>query len=467
MTKKLHNLERPIRKQREVLYLPEKGHSAVLGTAGSGKTTLALYRAAYLSDPSVAHHGRVLLLTFNRALLAYLNHLKSSAFRQIKIETYHTFARGYLKSQGLMRYNCICSKPEERQRYIVQARRTVKSRYEPSSFFQRPIEFFTEEIKWIFDSGIESEEAYRKAKRVGRIGTKLERKLRPVMFEILKEYVNVREQNDKLYDWDDIALYVRKAFDKDESDRIYKHIIIDEGQDFSPEMIRSLVAAVPKDGSLTFFGDVAQQIYGQKTSWRAANLKISKQWTFEENYRNTQQISQLGLAIANMPFFSDIPDLVMPTSPPAAGPLPTLVKCKSDRTQIDKVRKTAEDIAENATVAILTRTRDQERSLNLKDAISIDRDLNEWLNEPGIYSGTYYSAKGLEFNTVILPFLEENILPSKETTEAHGEDEAMTQAGRMLYVAVTRAQTNLILLYNEKLTPLLPRDPSLYQRVQL
>jgi len=41
------SLPKPLKKQREVLYMPVTGHSAVLGTAGSGKTTLALYRAAY------------------------------------------------------------------------------------------------------------------------------------------------------------------------------------------------------------------------------------------------------------------------------------------------------------------------------------------------------------------------------------------------------------------------------------
>ncbi|MFA7693872.1 MAG: hypothetical protein GX117_13350 [Candidatus Hydrogenedentes bacterium] len=33
---KIHNLPRPLGKQREVLYLPVTGHAAILGTAGSG-----------------------------------------------------------------------------------------------------------------------------------------------------------------------------------------------------------------------------------------------------------------------------------------------------------------------------------------------------------------------------------------------------------------------------------------------
>ena len=43
---------------------------------------------------------------------------------------------------------------------------------------------------------------------------------------------------------------------------------------------------------------------------------------------------------------------------------------------------------------------------------------------------------------------------------------ALTHDGRLLYVAVTRAKTNLILLYNGALTPLLPVGESLYQRVK-
>jgi DNA helicase IV len=108
------NLPKPIKKQREVLYMPATGHSAVLGTAGSGKTTLALYRSAYLSEPSMPHAGKTLLLTFNRALVTYLKYLKPDELRNVQIETYHTFARGYLNVRGKMRSNYICSDPDKR-----------------------------------------------------------------------------------------------------------------------------------------------------------------------------------------------------------------------------------------------------------------------------------------------------------------------------------------------------------------
>ena len=170
-------LPKPLRKQREVLYMPATGHSAVLGTAGSGKTTLALYRAAYLSAAGMPHYGPTLLLTFNQALVTYLNHLKPPELRNVVIETYHKFARGYLNYKGKMGYNSICG-PDLRRSLISRALANVTQRYEKSKFFDRPLAFFLDEIEWILSHGIETEEEYKAVERVGRVGTNLARKLR-------------------------------------------------------------------------------------------------------------------------------------------------------------------------------------------------------------------------------------------------------------------------------------------------
>jgi superfamily I DNA/RNA helicase len=57
----------PIGVQKEVVTLNHEGHAVVLGTAGSGKTTMAVHRAVYLADQRADHSGRVLLLSFNEA----------------------------------------------------------------------------------------------------------------------------------------------------------------------------------------------------------------------------------------------------------------------------------------------------------------------------------------------------------------------------------------------------------------
>ncbi|MFD0394377.1 hypothetical protein ACFQ3Z_26805 [Streptomyces nogalater] len=67
---------------------------------------------------------------------------------------------------------------------------------------------------------------------------------------------------------------------------------------------------------------------------------------------------------------------------------------------------------------------------------------------------------------MILPFCDADELPKPSEVEAHGRDEAMAREARQLYVAITRARTNLIMLHSGKLTDLLPNEMSdLYVRV--
>ncbi len=56
---------------------------------------------------------------------------------------------------------------------------------------------------------------------------------------------------------------------------------------------------------------------------------------------------------------------------------------------------------------------------------------------------TMHAAKGLEFHTVYLPDLNEGKLPSRQAVTPEGLEEER----RMFYVAMTRAQKELHLLY--------------------
>ena len=270
----------PIGRQKEVLCLPAKGHFVVLGTAGSGKTTLAILRAAYLANPKTDHHGKTLLVTFNRALVAYLKHLQERRLAYVVVENYHKFARGYLAFQGKMPSHAIC-RSNQRDKLLAQAVKQISERYEPHPLFKWPVARFSEEFRWMAQHGITTLEAYEDAERIGRAGVRIDRKLRGAVFEIYEAYRDRRESRGMKYDWDDLATAVCVEFDTDDTPRRYRHVVIDEGQDFSPEMIRSLAKAVPLDGSLTFFGMSHNRSMGivcrgglrDSTSQRCGNLK--------------------------------------------------------------------------------------------------------------------------------------------------------------------------------------------------
>ena len=454
-------LPRPVGRQREVLYLPPSGHTVVLGTAGSGKTTLAILRSLYLSDPDTDHGGKTLLVTFNKCLVTYMKHLAGSLRHDISVENYHLFARGYLSHRGKLPQNSI-SNSNDRARFIRTALRQAVEDGLEGQILVRPVAFFEEEFEWIQQQGIHRKQDYVEAERVGRSTARIGRSERPLLFEVYKRYLKQRELGGKLYDWSDVASTVLSELHADHGGRLYRHVVIDEGQDFSPEMLRSLAAAIPSHGSLTFFGDIAQQIYGHRVSWRSAGLRAGKVWQFRENYRNTKQISQLALALANTPHFPDDPDLVAPTAPTANGPLPALRRAPDEHAEWRFVLAQAQRLAETGTVAVLFRTWEQERPI--ANATLLDGDLRRWPSGPGLFYGTYHAAKGLEFDTVFLPFLSSKRWPHPDDVSLLGPDEAAVRNARLLYVGITRAKSTLVLTYSGEITPLLPTATGLYQR---
>ena len=69
----------------------------MLGTAGSGKTTMAIHRAAYVANSKMDHGGPTLLVTLT--LVTYLEHLRPRELANVGVRTYHHFPRGYLASR--------------------------------------------------------------------------------------------------------------------------------------------------------------------------------------------------------------------------------------------------------------------------------------------------------------------------------------------------------------------------------
>jgi superfamily I DNA/RNA helicase len=464
-------LPTPIGRQKEVLYLPAEGHVAVLGTAGSGKTTLAILRSAYLADPATDHYGRTLLVTFNRALVTYLSHLASSVLSNVTVENYHKFARGYLNSQGKMGdYGSVAS-PDERTNYINTAIAKLAADHASHPLFSQSSEFIAEEIRWISQQGIQAFDKYHAAPPSLPPDLPIETTL-PLIWRIRDTYRDERRKHGKLYDWDDIAISVRDELAADSRARHYQHVVIDEGQDFSPVMIQSLVRAVPVDGSVTFFGDVAQQIYGSRVSWRSAGLTLKGEpWLFKENYRNTKQIADLALALTKMHYYSGTADLVVPTSPKAAGPPPSLVTLSTDAAEDKFVAEQAIQLSGAGSVAILTTDHETRRHFNslfkAGTFTELTNNMTTWKSSAGLSIGTYHSAKGLEFDSVILPRLGVGQMPPPDNIVAFGKERALADAGRLLYVGITRARQGLILSCSGPHTPLLPSNPQLLQRVSL
>lgn len=429
---------------------------------------MAVARARYLTNNLLPDAGRTLIVTYNKALMNYIKSFGSEIPENVDVRNYHLFARGYLKSCGKLPDRCIAI-PRQRERLVEQALKDIKDAYEDHAFFHRPLKFFLDEIQWLNGRNIESVDHYNEVTRTGRASAQMDRVLRPIMWEILERYRELRAKSGKLYDLDDIAAAVSASLDQDERPRMYKHVIIDEGQDLSIEMIRSLTKAIPVDGSITFFGDVAQRIYGhgRGMSWREVGFQMRQVWRFEKNYRNTCNIANLAVAVSDMPYFLGGQDMIAPIVSAADGPKPALVRFGDPDAERDLVGKWVETQYRTKSVAVLLRTHEKIREIRPYlpyEAVQLKEEDANWMAGHGSYFGTYHSAKGLEFDLVILPFLSDAEIPNLKDVEADEVDEIFAEDGRLLYVGITRAKTSLVLTYTGNVTELLPTDDSLYDR---
>jgi len=90
--------------QFAVLTRPERGVVVLRGQAGSGKTTVALHRVAYLHyhDPERFRLDRVLVVMFNKALQTYIRRaLSDLELSGVQVSTFHAWASERLRRAGL------------------------------------------------------------------------------------------------------------------------------------------------------------------------------------------------------------------------------------------------------------------------------------------------------------------------------------------------------------------------------
>ena len=453
----------PKGKQREVLALPAKGHVVVLGTAGSGKTTIALLRAHHLA--SLPGNEKVLLVTYNGALVKYMRGISSSKSSKLVVESYHKFARGYLNSRSKMPLRNGILDTNGKAYFIEKALNYCKEKYPKESTLKRSINFFIDEITFIECFGFNNFDEYYKAERIGRSAANIKRENRRWVFEVYQKYIEMRKTAGKLYDWDDLAFYVNNELQADTTPRRYTHIIVDEGQDFSPMMIRSLVHAVADGGSFTFFGDVAQQIYGSRLSWRDSGIDTEKIWRFDANYRNPITITKFASDITKNKYWRHDSDMIEATICIAEGPKPILVKFDTEDNEITWVVERAIEASQTSSTVIICRTRAdidifEQAFKNRKCHITeIDKDTPGFAHIKGVYLTTFHASKGLEFENVFIPFLNDSKIPDPNiVAQSVSDEDAYASEIKLLYVAATRSKYGLYMTYSSQLTPLFPID---------
>ncbi len=238
----------------------------------------------------------------------------------------------------------------------------------------------------------------------------------------------------------------------------YAAVLIDEGHDFAPEWLKLVVQMVdPETNSLLLLYDDAQSIYDnrgkRKFTFKSVGIEAQGRTTILKlNYRNTLEVLAVAKAFAEELLAERNDDdhpIITPESVGRRGPMPELVECRNVWDEAEQVARTisgalgeginANDIAvlcySNATISLVTKQLEK-RSIPFK--LVDDRNKrNLFDGEPAVKVMTMKSSKGLEFDTVFIPNLNE------VAGWCRAEPEKMESEARLLYVAMTRSLRRL------------------------
>ena len=260
------------------------GPARVSGSAGTGKTVVALHRAAYLArtDPC----SRILLSTFSDAL-ANLLRAKLQLLVPQDTQTDGRIAVGSLDAVALRLYEAELGPVKLAPQETIEALAKEASEATGTNF--SPPFLLTEWERVVDAWQLASWEDYRDVTRIGRYRrlSETQRKSLWPVFEGVRS--GLRDRG--LLTMAELLGRLTQEVARQEH-LPYDHIVIDEAQDISVAQLRFLAAmAGGRVNGLFFAGDLGQRIFQQPFSWKELGVDIrGRSQTLRINYRTSHQI---------------------------------------------------------------------------------------------------------------------------------------------------------------------------------
>ncbi|MEO3384955.1 3'-5' exonuclease [Mesorhizobium sp. CAU 1741] len=439
--------------QRQVVDRDYSGPVRVAGSAGTGKTVVALHRVMRIlhSDPD----ARVLLTTFSDpladalqrklAILAggrreLMDRVTVASFRRIGEELYAltTGRKAHLADRDGIR------------KLVEQA----ASESRVTGFSPR---FLLSEWENIIDAWhIGSADAYADVPRMGR-KNRLGAKQRETLWQV---FARIREALRQRALFTPAALFQHlTATYAARDEKPFSHIVVDEAQDLGVSELRFLAAIAPDMPDALFFaGDIGQRIFQQPFSWLGLGIDVrGRSVTLKVNYRTSQQIRQMAdsLLPRTVRDVDGLEEDRRGTVSVFEGIEPEVMIAEDEAAERDAaaafIRRALDVHIAPREIAIFVRSAEQlprARSIAEAAGLPFRTATTSRQDEEKALVGIMHLAKGLEFRAVAVVACDENVLPLAarvaDVADAFELDEVIATERQLLYVAATRARDRLL-----------------------
>jgi mRNA-degrading endonuclease RelE of RelBE toxin-antitoxin system len=439
--------------QRQLVERDYSGPARVSGSAGTGKTIVALHRAVFLARANP--DARVLLVTFSDTLS---NALGTKLRRLIgneprlgeRVEVYS------MNAIGRRLYELNFGRPRIASRETIQE--LLKAAAGAAEGNKFSLHFLMTEWEHVVDAWqLGTWEAYRDVVRLGR-KTRLKENQRIVlwsMFERVRSGLSARG----LVTYSDLFSRLASMF-AETARAPFDFTVVDEAQDVGVAQLRFLAAiGAGRPNRLFFAGDLGQRIFQQPFSWKALGVDVrGRSSTLRVNYRTSHQIRMQADRLLG-PELSDVDGNTEGRNGTVSmfnGPQPDILVFEKQEDEIKGVSqwlraRAGGGVAPHEVGIFVRSTAELDRARAAAQDAGIPfqvLDENVETVTGRLSISTMHIAKGLEFRAVVVMACDDEIIPLQERIETVADDsdleEVYNTERHLLYVACTRARDHLM-----------------------
>lgn len=437
---KMKSMISTIQREQNVIIRNERADTLMIqGVAGSGKTSIALHRIAFLLYRLKNQITAEDVMILSEAWAKRAKYKSNLAFVEIMDQYISNISERVFSAKDYTYQGHVVPAAWIKERFHSYQKMPVKKRL--ASLAGDVREFLCSLMgKW--------EEVPKANVILKSLNKMLMIRDTLALYQDFYQYTDKKDMfvlsEKNTLEWEDVFpfLYLMAAFEGIEENRSVKHLVIDEMQDYTPIQFAVLNMMYPCQKTiLGDFGQVLNPCHLHSLDEIGRIYKDAEFVALNKSYRSTYEIMEFAKKVCDQPSLEMVE---------RHGERPRSISCENVDQESASITALIKQFGEGENVSLGIIVKTSADAKRLYDTLSeeytvhlFSKDSTRFTN--GVSIASIRMAKGLEFDEVIVPDADDR--------NYHSDYDR-----NLLYIACTRAMHKLTLFYTGRPSPFLPKQ---------